>query len=270
MYDVQAEAVLAAQLEQQLDGVELGLVGPCRKVGCIRSPVGAGGVEVRDGGADRGLELRVHQQRQPGARDVWNGTLQVGAIDRGEAVAARIDEEALEAGNSGECERLEVMLVAVDRAAPEGVVDHALVCAAGPTLRRCFALELQRADGGRLGQAVQRHVDDGSEASGSGGSGGRGEALPLGAARLVDVSVDVDEPGQQGEVAKIFDGNVGSQLRDRLDGGDVLALDDDRCLALAMGRDDAARAESVYHVADYLPFAEEAGIPPSSIGRKRD
>ena len=57
--------------------------------------------------------------------------LEVGAVDGGEAVAAGVDEEALEAGDAGEGEGFEVALVAVDGAAPEGVVDHALRGAVG-------------------------------------------------------------------------------------------------------------------------------------------
>ena len=39
--------------------------------------------------------------------------------------------------------------------------------------------------------------------AGGGGPGGGGEALPLGAARLVDVHVGVDQPGQQRQVAEV-------------------------------------------------------------------
>lgn len=84
------------------------------------------GVEVRDGGVDGGVELRVYEKWKAGASDVWESALEVGAIDGGEAVAAGVDEEALEAGDAGEGEGFEVMLVVVDAAAPEGVVDCAL------------------------------------------------------------------------------------------------------------------------------------------------
>ena len=203
----------------------------------------------------------MDEQWEPGAREVRESALEIGAIDGGEAVAAGIDEEALEAGDASEGEGLEVMLIAIDAAAPEGVVDRALGRAVG-TARRCgLALELEGGDGGGLGETVQRHVDDGGEAAGGCGAGGGGEAFPLGAAGLVDVSVDVDEAGKQGERAEIFHRNVGGDLGDGLDGGDVLGVDEDRGILFAMRRDDAAATESVYHVADYLPFPGWAKMP---------
>ena len=65
------------------------------------------------------------------------------------------------------------------------------------------ALGFERGDGGGLGQAVERHVDERGEAAGCGGAGGGGEAFPLGAAGLVDVDVGVDEAGQEGVVAEV-------------------------------------------------------------------
>ncbi len=118
---------------------------------------------------DGGFEFGVDEQRQAGADDVRQRALEVVAVDGGEAVAAGVDEEALEAGDAGERERFEVVLVAVDAAAPEGVVDEAL---AAPT---ACALEFERGDGGGLGQAVERHVDEGGEAAGGCGAGGCGK-----------------------------------------------------------------------------------------------
>ena len=47
------------------------------------------------------------------------------------------------------------------------------------------------------GMRVQRHVEDRGDAAGRGRPGRGGEPLPLGAARLVDVHVGVDQAGQQ-------------------------------------------------------------------------
>jgi hypothetical protein len=151
-------------------------------------------MQPRDRGIDGWRKLGVHQQRQARPGDVRQCALQVFAVDAGEAVAAGIDEEALEAGNAGQRQRLECGLVAVDAAAPECVVHQTLAL-------RGVALGLERTDIGGLGQAVQRHVDDGGEAARGRGARGRGETLPFGAAWLVDVRVCIDEPGQQSEVA---------------------------------------------------------------------
>ena len=63
---------------------------------------------------------------------------------------------------------------------------------------RCLAS--QRLDRRGRRDAVERHVDDRRDATGRRGAGGAGEALPLGAARLVDVHVGVDQAGQQDDV----------------------------------------------------------------------
>jgi hypothetical protein len=238
---VEAEAVGAAEVEEELDGFELGFVGAGGEVGGVFAPIGSGGVEVVEGGVDGGVEFGVDEEREAGAGDVWDGELEVGAVDGGEAVAAGVDEEGFEAGDAGEGEGFEVVLVAVNGAAPEGVVDHAFTGGG-------FALEFKGGDVGGFGEAVERHVDDGGKTAGGGGACGGGEAFPLGASGLVDVGVDVDEAGEQGEVAEVFYGDGGGQLGEGMDGGDVLAVDDHRGVTFALGRDDAAGMESVYHL----------------------
>jgi len=64
--------------------------------------------------------------------------------------------------------------------------------------------------------------------------------------------VDINETGEEGEVAEVF-GGVGVACGERrifVDGGDDAVFDDDRCVEFAMGRDDATAVESVYHDAD--------------------
>ncbi len=202
------------------------------------------------GGADGGFEFGVDEQREAGAGDVRDGALEVDAVDGGEAIAAGVDEEGFEAGDAGEGEGFEVVLVVVDTATPEGVVDEALICAVGAACRCGLALEFEGGDGGGLGETVERHVDEGGEAAGGCGAGGGGEAFPVGAAGLVDVGVDVDEAGEEGERAEVFDGDVAGEVGGRLDGGDVLGVDEDCCVLFALGRDDATGAESMYHIAD--------------------
>ena len=80
--------------------------------------------------------------------------------------------------------------VARDGAAPEADVDRDLAL-------RGRAFHVQRLDRGRRRDRVERHVDDRGDPAGGRRAGGAGEALPLGAAGLVDVHVAVDQPGQQ-------------------------------------------------------------------------
>ena len=80
--------------------------------------------------------------------------------------------------------------VAGHRAAPETHVHVRGPPGGGPLDRQCGGR-------GRRRQAVQRHVDQRGHPA-RGGRPGRGrEALPLGAARLVDVHVGVHQAGQQ-------------------------------------------------------------------------
>ena len=114
----------------------------------------------------------------------------LGGVEVRELLDAGVEQEALEAEDAGVVERREVGDVARDRAAPEADVDPGL--AGGDR-----ALGLERGDRRRRRDAVERHVDDRRDAAGRGGAGRAGEALPLGAAGLVDVHVRVDEAGQQ-------------------------------------------------------------------------
>ena len=90
-------------------------------------------------------------------------------------------------------------------AAPGRPVDHALPGG-------CLALQFQRGDGGGFGQAVQGHVDQRGVAAGGGGARGGGEALPFGAAGLVDVDVGVDQAGENGAVAEVGHLGIGGQV----------------------------------------------------------
>jgi len=101
-----------------------------------------------------------------------------------------VEQEALDAEHARVVQGTQLPGVARDGTAPEPDVDGALPCCR-------LALDLQggHVDGGR--QRVERHVHDRRDAARRRGAGGRGEALPLGAAGLVDVHVRVDEPGKE-------------------------------------------------------------------------
>ena len=104
-------------------------------------------------------------------------------------------------------------------AAPEPDVDERLVLGH-------LALELEAFHGGGGRDGVQRHVDDGGDAAGSCGAGGGGEALPLGAAGLVDVDVGVHQAGDQGFVVGQFDDlGAGQAVAQRFDGDDPAVAD---------------------------------------------
>ena len=228
--DVQAEAVLTAEADHQADGFEFGLVGAGGEVGGVLAPVG--GLEAFGGAVDGAGELGVDEQREAGLGDVGKRGFELLLVDHGEAVAAGVDEEALVAEDAGAREREEVLLVVGDGSAPGRPVDEAL--AAGG-----FALGFECGDGGGLGQAVQRHVDEGGEASGGGGAGGGAEAFPLGASGLVDVDVRVDEAGKDGVVAAVVEDGVGGKLGGAADGADAALFDEERCRLRASRGDDA-------------------------------
>ncbi len=80
------------------------------------------------------------------------------------------------------------VLVPRHRAAPERHVDPAFPGRGG-------TLAVQRRNRHRGRQRVQRHVADRGHPAGGRRTGGGGEPLPLGPARLVDVHVRVDQPG---------------------------------------------------------------------------
>ena len=134
--------------------------------------------------------LGVHDHEGADPRDLRHRVGELGRREVGELLHAGVEQEALEAEDAGVVEGCEVGDVARDRAAPEADVDPGLVGGDRP-------LRLQRRDRGGRRDAVERHVDDRRDAPGSRGAGRAGEALPVGATRLVDVDVGVDESRQQ-------------------------------------------------------------------------
>ena len=72
---------------------------------------------------------------------------------------------------------------------------------AGPRWRAIFASSAARVRRHRRG--VERHVDDGGDAARRGRARRGVEAFPLGAARLVDVDVRVDQPRRDDQIADV-------------------------------------------------------------------
>jgi hypothetical protein len=109
-------------------------------------------------------------------------------------------------------------------------------------------LDLQRLDRARGRDAVERHVQQRGDAARRRGPGGGGEALPLGAAGLVDVHVGVDEAGQQHLVVGEVDGvGGGGRGVEGLDGGDDAVAHDDGRRRLTCRRHDPAGADHEVH-----------------------
>ena len=142
-------------------------------------------------GVDGVAVLGVHDhQRVEAWRSRRSASRSSAGRQVGELVDAGVQQEALEPEHARLVQRSQVGQVARHGATPEAHVDVGLVAGDGPLLLQCR-------NGNRRRDAVERHVDDRRDAAGRRGPGGAGEALPLGAARLVDVHVGVDEPGQQ-------------------------------------------------------------------------
>ena len=135
---------------------------------------------------DWASQLCMHEERQTRFGDEGKRGLQLLLVDHGEAVAAGIDKEALEAADSGAREGEEMLLIVRDGSAPRGPVDETLALG-------CHTFFFQCCDGGSLRQAVERHVDQRRVATGRGCSCGGTEALPVGASRLIDVDVGIYE-----------------------------------------------------------------------------
>ena len=129
-------------------------------------------------------------------------------VDHSEVIDARMNQKALEARHAGDCERLDVRMIAFDHAAPCSPIDSAF------TLCGCTFC-LQRGNGGRRGQAVQGHVDQ--QCVTSGGSGARRgiEAFPLAPSRVVDVDVRIDQARKNGGVAEIVNRRAGRYFSGR-------------------------------------------------------
>jgi hypothetical protein len=101
---------------------------------------------------------------------------------------------------------------------------------------RAFAVEFVRID--RAGRGVQRHVEEqDSSASGQCATAGCG-AFPIGAARFVEVQMDIDKAGEDGQSCGIDFLFASGQFSG--DGGDLFAFDGNIRVDDSLGRDDAA------------------------------
>jgi hypothetical protein len=176
-----------------------------------------------------------------------------------------VQQEALEPEHSGVVQAPQLGQVARHRAAPEPHVDPGLAFGG-----LAFDAERGHVDGGR--DAVERHVQDRGDSAGGRRAGGGGESLPLGAARLVDVHMGVDQPRQQhllgAEVHHVGRGQVGVQ---RFDRNDPTVGDPDPAGHLAGGGDHSRSAQhqvELFHDASLpsSPVRLAPGRAPSGTG----
>ena len=178
--------------------------------------------------ADQRAVLGVGDQQAAEPGDLAHRGLELVGRQRRELVHPRGQQEALEAHHARVVQLPQLAGVAGHRATPERDVDGQL-----PARDASLGPQRRRVHGRR--DRVQRHVDDGGDAAGGGRAGGGGEALPLGAAGLVDVHVTVDETGQQHAVVRELDERAARRAvrRDLLDVRP--AQDDSRPLARRPG-----------------------------------
>ena len=136
-------------------------------------------------GDDLGV-LRVDDEQPVERGDLGHRGPQLRGRQRRELRHPGVEQEALEAEHPRLPQLGEVTEALRHGPAPEADVDAALPGGGG-------ALGLEGGDAGRRRHRVQRHVEDRRHATGRGGAGRGGEALPLRPAGLVHVHVGVDE-----------------------------------------------------------------------------
>ncbi len=224
----------AAELDEQGDGLVLGLGRARAQVGAVFAGIEALHERVRR--LDRAGQLGVDEERRARAGELAHGLAQIALGDEAELFDARLDHEALEAHDARVEQGAQLLGVAGDGAAPEAHVDPELPRGGGELL-------LEAGDGGGGRDAVERHVHQGGDAARRRGARGAAEALPLGAAGLVDVHVRVDDAGHDHQVSGVDHRATGGNVVVRGDLGDDAVAHVDGEGRHRAGRDDAATAE---------------------------
>ena len=167
----------------------------------------------------------MHDEQRAELGGLGESRIKPERVKPGELGHPGVGEERLEAEHPGLVQPGQVAQVAGHHATPETHV-HVRGRPGGGLLFR------ERGGRGRRRQAVQRHVDQRGHPARSGGPCRGREALPLGAARLVDVHVGVHQPGQQHLGTGQFHGLDRVQgLPGARDRGDLPVADADRCRA---------------------------------------
>ena len=234
MNDVQAEFIFAAEREEETNRGELCFLRARLQIGLIQRPIGV--CQTRRGGIDGARKFGVDEQRKFRDGDMRQSGAKLLLGNHGEAVDAWMDEKTFEAGNAGAGERFDVMLIIRDDASPGHPID-ATSASSG------CALGVESVDAGGGGKAIQGHVHKKGVAPGGGGARGGLEAFPIGATRIVNVNVGIDEAGKDYGVAKVVELCVGGDLIRSDDGLDSAAIHKQSGGAHAIGRDNTTGKE---------------------------
>jgi len=156
----------------------------------------------------------MHPEHRAQAGQPAQAPEQRGIIDSREFIQAAGRHERLEGHHAVLVKLVEILEVTADIAAPVAVVDHRM-------RRHGVPFDAQRGAIERRRVVVQGHVQHCSDATGSRRAGAGGIALPMRAARFVQMDVAVHQTRQQVQPAGLqrvcrLDSGVGRQ-----DGGDL-------------------------------------------------
>src|SRR3989442_107148 len=219
MDDVYRSARSPADRQEQGDGCILGGRRSRREVRGVLTPLGRPrGWQIRERPIDGVGQFGVGEERCTQAPEDWHGAFELRATDVSEFRHAGRYEERFETEDPLAPERGQLGFVARHNAAPEADVDM--------TSGGCrLALGGQRYDRGRGRHAVERHVDEGRDASCRGCARPRLETLPVGAPRLVQVHVRIDEAWHDDVFARVDQSCIGWDCVVGRDGSDTLAVD---------------------------------------------
>ena len=179
-------------------------------------PLGTGAVPraLRDG-----VVLRMHADGKSEPRRALHALEQRLVVGLLEVADPRVAHERLEADHATVGELVEPVDVAGNEPAPECEVDE----------RRAVGgrdLEVERGAVDRRRRRVQRHVEEARPTTGREGRAAGREPLPVGAARIVEVHVRIDDAGEDVE-ARCVDLHPGIALQLGTDLGDLAVNDPD-------------------------------------------
>ena len=221
------------------------------RIGRVLAPVCTGRVESGRGTVDGTGKFRMRQQRQAAAAQTGERRAQVSLIDPCETVDTGVDEEAFESRHAGGGQGSERVDVAAHYAAPRGPIYPGLAA-------RGLALAFEGRNIDDLRGAVERHVDQGGHSTGGRGAGCGGEALPFGAAGLVDMHMRVHQSGEQHIVAEVVQARDGRHLIPSADTGNTFVLDQHGRGREAAGRKHPGGPKGVCHTV--FTFAARGGL----------
>ena len=163
-------------------------------------------------------------------------------VEMRELVDAGVQQEALEAEHAIVVQTAQIVGVAGNRAAPETDVDVRLARCGRALGVECFDVDRRR-------NRVQRHVDQRGDPARRRCAGSGVEPLPLGATRLVDVHMRIDQAGNHDLLVGEFDDlRAGEATAQRLDRDDATVADTD------LAGDDSRRRQRAFAADHQVEF----------------